>query len=340
MEKESENSNTAQSSNADADALIKKIAAGDQSALMDLYNRTSRLVFSLVLRDLEDPGVAEEVLLDVYTRIWRQAAAYDPKQASAIAWMAAIARTGTIDRIGVTSLEAEPPDYLRDLLAARIEHESQPSAPRVFVTEAKKTEPELKRPAASPPPRIFAPPPQGRSHFPWLVVAALVIAAGLAFFAWRQADEATKRLNNALSAAQADVTSLRTLLEVQRDRNRELEQINTAIASPGARIIHLQGQLATPSASAVIFWDRQKNRWLITGYLPPVPEGKVYQLWFVMPKENVSAGLIQTDPLGHASTTIDITQDLSKLSAAAITLEPEGGSQQPAGPICAIGKVS
>jgi hypothetical protein len=235
---------------------------------------------------------------------------------------------------------AEPPDYLRDRLTARIEHESRSNAPHVLVREHKNMEPELKRPAASPPPRIFAPPPQERSHLPWLVAAALAVAAGLAFFAWRQADEATKQLNDKLSAAQADVTNLRTLLEVQRDRNRALEQINAVIGSPGASIIRLQGQAAAPSVSAAIFWDKQKNRWVVTGYLTPAPEGKVYQLWFVMPKENVSASLIQTDPLGHTFTTINITQDLSKLSAAAITLEPEGGSKQPTLPIYAIGKVN
>lgn len=242
-------------------------------------------------------------------------------------------------QMGLGSPEAEPPDYLRDLLAARIEHEPRSSGPRALVTEDKKREPELKQPMASPPSRIFAPPPQERSHAPWLVAAALAIAAGLAFFAWKQADEASKQLTDRLSASQADVTNLRTLLEVQRDRNRELQQINAVISSPGAAIIRLQGQPPAPSASAAIFWDKQENRWLVTGYLPPAPEGKVYQLWFVMPKENLSASLIQTDPLGHTFSTIDITQDLSKLSAATITLEPEGGSKQPTLPIYAIGKV-
>ena len=43
--------------------LIKRVADGDQSALTELYDSTSRLVFGLVLRVVGDRSTAEEVLL-------------------------------------------------------------------------------------------------------------------------------------------------------------------------------------------------------------------------------------------------------------------------------------
>ena len=79
--------------------LIKRVADGDQSALTVLYDSTSRLVFGLVLRVVTDRATAEEVLLDVYTQVWRQASTYDAKRGAPLAWMMTIARTRGIDRL-------------------------------------------------------------------------------------------------------------------------------------------------------------------------------------------------------------------------------------------------
>jgi len=80
-------------------ALIKLVADGDQSALATLYDSTSRLVFGLILRVVTDRSTAEEVLLDVYTQVWRQAATYDSKRGAPLAWLMTIARTRGIDRL-------------------------------------------------------------------------------------------------------------------------------------------------------------------------------------------------------------------------------------------------
>lgn len=75
--------------------------------------------------------------------------------------------------------------------------------------------------------------------------------------------------------------------------------------------------------------------------LPPAPAGKVYQLWFVTAANaKISAGLIPTDAAGQGYTFIDVPPTIGKLAAAAITLEPDGGSQQPTMPIYAVGKAS
>lgn len=80
-------------------ALIKRVADGDQSALTTLYDSTSRLVFGLILRVVTDRSSAEEVLLDVYTQVWRQASTYDRKRGAPLAWLMTIARTRGIDRL-------------------------------------------------------------------------------------------------------------------------------------------------------------------------------------------------------------------------------------------------
>lgn len=79
--------------------LVRAIAAGDQSALAALYDSTNRLVYGLVMRVLGDVSSAEEVLLDVYTQVWRQAASYDTSRGSPLAWITTIARSRAIDRL-------------------------------------------------------------------------------------------------------------------------------------------------------------------------------------------------------------------------------------------------
>jgi RNA polymerase sigma-70 factor (ECF subfamily) len=79
--------------------LVRKIAQGDQSALGALYDTTNRLIFGLILRILGDTSTAEEVMLDVYTQAWRQAATYDISRGAPLAWLTTIARSRAIDRL-------------------------------------------------------------------------------------------------------------------------------------------------------------------------------------------------------------------------------------------------
>ncbi len=82
--------------------LIRLIAAGDQDALGKLYDSTNRTVFGLIVRILNDPATAEEVALEVYTQVWRQAQNYDPRRGTPSAWLLTIARSRAIDRFRST----------------------------------------------------------------------------------------------------------------------------------------------------------------------------------------------------------------------------------------------
>jgi len=79
--------------------LIRGVAEGDGQALASLYDATSRAVYGLLLRILADPSSAEEVLLDVYAQVWRQAATYSPERGRPLAWLTTIARSRAIDRV-------------------------------------------------------------------------------------------------------------------------------------------------------------------------------------------------------------------------------------------------
>ncbi|HEV7844481.1 MAG TPA: sigma-70 family RNA polymerase sigma factor [Pyrinomonadaceae bacterium] len=80
-------------------SLIERMAGGDEYALSSFYDRSSRLIFGLLLRILGDTGMAGEVLLDVYMQVWRQAAKYDRSRGKTLAWIVTIARSRAIDRL-------------------------------------------------------------------------------------------------------------------------------------------------------------------------------------------------------------------------------------------------
>lgn len=80
-------------------ALIRRIATGDQGALAELYDSTSRQVYGLVLRILSDTGAAEEVTLEVFTQVWKRADSYDLSRGTPTAWLCTMARSRAIDRL-------------------------------------------------------------------------------------------------------------------------------------------------------------------------------------------------------------------------------------------------
>jgi RNA polymerase sigma-70 factor, ECF subfamily len=83
----------------DDPALLRLIAAGDDGALEVIYDRYSRLVFSIALHLLGEPAAAEEVTLDVFTRLWQNADQYDPGRAQLNTWLTSISRHRAIDRL-------------------------------------------------------------------------------------------------------------------------------------------------------------------------------------------------------------------------------------------------
>lgn len=79
--------------------LITQTAKGDQAAFGLLYDKTSPRIYGLILRVLGDRGSAEEVTLDVFTQVWRDAGRYDAVRGSPSSWLLTLARSRAIDRL-------------------------------------------------------------------------------------------------------------------------------------------------------------------------------------------------------------------------------------------------
>ena len=79
--------------------LLERIRGSDASALDALYARYASPVYSLVWKILQNAEESEDVALDVFWQIWRQADRYDPSRGAPPAWIFTVARSRAIDRL-------------------------------------------------------------------------------------------------------------------------------------------------------------------------------------------------------------------------------------------------
>ena len=77
--------------------LLDRVRRGDEDAMAALYDRYSKIVYSVSLRVLRDPAAAEDVLQDVFMTIWRNPNSFAPSRGSLGGWLAVVARNRSID---------------------------------------------------------------------------------------------------------------------------------------------------------------------------------------------------------------------------------------------------
>jgi len=79
--------------------LMSVLATGDIVALELLYDRYSTLVYSVSLRVLHDSQLAEDVVQEVFLRLWRQPISYDPARGRFISWLMSVTRNRSLDEL-------------------------------------------------------------------------------------------------------------------------------------------------------------------------------------------------------------------------------------------------
>jgi len=79
--------------------LVQGLLQRDVRSFEQLYDRHSRVVYSLVLRILRQAASAEEVVQDVFLQLWRNAAHYDPSRGPFLPWLLTMARNRALDQL-------------------------------------------------------------------------------------------------------------------------------------------------------------------------------------------------------------------------------------------------
>jgi RNA polymerase sigma-70 factor (ECF subfamily) len=87
-------------------ALLDRIVGRDPTALAELYDRYSRLLFGLVLRILRNRDEAEEIMQDAFVQAWTRASTYRRDVASPAGWLVGIARNRAIDRLRANTVRS------------------------------------------------------------------------------------------------------------------------------------------------------------------------------------------------------------------------------------------
>jgi RNA polymerase sigma-70 factor (ECF subfamily) len=80
-------------------ALVRRIRAGDRSAVDGLYDRFRRPAFALARRILADDALAEDVLQDVFVTVWRDPSAFDRSRGSFASWLLALVHHKAVDAV-------------------------------------------------------------------------------------------------------------------------------------------------------------------------------------------------------------------------------------------------
>jgi RNA polymerase sigma-70 factor (ECF subfamily) len=93
-------------------AMVTALKAGDQSAVAQLYDRYSSVVYAVALRVLSDTGAAEDVLQEVFLQLWRNPAAFDGARGTLGSWLAVIARNRAIDFLRKRKPETDLEDVI------------------------------------------------------------------------------------------------------------------------------------------------------------------------------------------------------------------------------------
>ena len=108
--------------NQDADdlLLIRAISEGNSQALETLYDRYAAVVYRLALRILKSPEMAEDLVQEVFWRVWRRSASFERERGRVAQWLFGIAHNLCIDEL--RRLRARPTPVYEDVDHPVIQH--------------------------------------------------------------------------------------------------------------------------------------------------------------------------------------------------------------------------
>ncbi len=87
----------------DDKALIERLRRRDPDAMSDLYDRYSRVVYSVILRVVRNASVAEELVQESFLRAWNRGTDFDSTRGKIGPWLLTIARNRAIDYLRSTA---------------------------------------------------------------------------------------------------------------------------------------------------------------------------------------------------------------------------------------------
>lgn len=249
------------------------------------------------------------------------------------------------------ALDADPPDRVKQRLMNRIAADAP--------TPAAHPEP------SSPSPRLKR--SSGRAWAPFAAIAAVLLLAlslGLAGMVFSlqntvsQLQQANTTLQNDLAAVQTDVQSLANAQLAAEDQlaasQEQVARLNTELAASQRAIDMLNAQFMTDQRLATFItapgvatrrlvavndgsqasgemymYPGNREAVVLFRELPALEPGQVYQFWLANESGQIAAGTLQAGKDGLARLHVTAPREVNAFNQVMLTVEPEGGSQEP-----------
>lgn len=100
---------TAEGTVRDDASLVRAMAAGDEAALGQLYDRWHPMVHGVVMRILRSGDDVDDVVEEAFWQAWRQASRFDGSRGTVQTWILTIARSRALDRVRSLARRREEP---------------------------------------------------------------------------------------------------------------------------------------------------------------------------------------------------------------------------------------
>nr|WP_242696311.1 anti-sigma factor [Longitalea luteola] len=174
----------------------------------------------------------------------------------------------------------------------------------------------------------------------YVAAAAIILLAGSAIlniYYFNKYREYSRRYDQ-LVAQQAELALNNKAMQT---RMGGYERTIAGLTNPNMAKIYMDASAVpagspAPGSQATVLWDtRTKDVYLMVNNLPEPEAGKQYQLWAIVDNQPVDAGMLEMDK-GRMMVKM---KNIPRAQLFAITLEQEGGSPTPKGPMYVMGKV-
>lgn len=156
----------------------------------------------------------------------------------------------------------------------------------------------------------------------------IVVLAALSVALWGR----NRELKAELARLSQGLNSARGELMLARDESARVAEIKEIVTAPDAPVALLAGTPDAPGARARLFVDRRTGRAVLSAQgLPPAPDGKAYQLWYIAGGKPQPGAVFKTDAAGRVVLSDRVPEAGRDATIFAVTLEPAGGVPSPTG---------
>jgi RNA polymerase sigma-70 factor (ECF subfamily) len=316
--------------------LMRALASGREEAAGPLYARYAPIVLGMAAQALDRP-TAEEVVQDVFVAVWKKAGRFDPARGPVRPWLLQIAHHRIANELRTRSRRprTEPATD-----GERLTSLADPTPDQTELAWAEYRREALRRALEQ------LPPPQrqalGLSFFEDLshgqIASILGLPLGTAKARVRSGLAALRSKLAPLVAVLAFVAVLAGIGIELRDRGRTIGTDERALAmltSSDAEAFRLTAAPGVSPDTHGVYRFRPGAGIAVMTFsnFPAAPPGRSYQAWALLSGRWTSLGFALPDASGKARLIAEGSAFAVRPEALEVSVEPEGGSSSPAGPI-------